>query len=102
MLPRTASLLVAPLMGLSLCLTAASGQELDEVGGGTAGSPCASGISPTRFHLKVLASAAGSGKFLDVSAYLGRRCRRDESERCRSALIPNHVDPACNHDSRAR
>lgn len=67
MLRRTAKLLIESLAGLSLCLTAASGQELQgfvAMGGLDPAAAC-----PTRFDFEVLASAADSGKLLGLSAY---------------------------------
>jgi hypothetical protein len=58
------------VMGLSIGLTAAVGQER---GAGNPGGPAG---CPTRFDYEVLASAADSGNLLSLSAY---RFRRDTS-----------------------
>jgi hypothetical protein len=68
-----ARLLIESLIGLALCLTAASGQGLDEVGAVAMGGLDTSAGCPTRFDFEVLASAADSGKLLDLSAYRFRR-----------------------------
>jgi hypothetical protein len=70
---RTARLLIGSFMGLSLSLTAASGQGLLGSGAAAAGGFEPSAGWPTRFDFEVLASAADSGKLLDLSAYRFRR-----------------------------
>jgi hypothetical protein len=50
------------LIGLSMCLTVAAGQERGVIAEGA-------GECPTRFDYEVLASAADSGNFLSLSAY---------------------------------
>jgi hypothetical protein len=64
-------------MGLSLCLPAASGQGLEAAAAGGGLDPAAG--CPTRFDFKVLASAADSGKLLDLSAYRFRRETRSSA-----------------------
>jgi hypothetical protein len=73
MLQRTARLLIGSLMGLSLWLPAASGQGLEGFGAAWAGDLDPAARCPTRFDFEVLASAADSGKLLDLSAYQFRR-----------------------------
>jgi hypothetical protein len=73
MLHGTARLLIGSLTGLSLCLTAASGQGLEGFGAAVAGGLDPAAGCPTRFDFEVLASAADSGKLLDLSAYRFRR-----------------------------
>jgi hypothetical protein len=69
MLHGTAKLLIESLAGLSLCLATASGQGLDRFGAAAPGSLDPAAACPTRFDFEVLASAADSGKLLDLSAY---------------------------------
>jgi hypothetical protein len=69
MLNRTAKLLIDSLAGLSLCLTTASGQGQERFGAAAGGSLDPAAACPTRFDFEVLASAADSGKLLDLSAY---------------------------------
>lgn len=78
MLQRTAKLLIESLAGLSLCLTTASGQGLERFGAAAAaaGSLDPAATCPTRFDFEVLASAADSGKLLDLSAYRFRGATR--------------------------
>lgn len=71
---RTARVLIESLMGLSLCLTAACGQGLQELGTVATGSRAP--VCPTRFDFEVLASAADSGKLLNLSAYRFQRAPR--------------------------
>jgi hypothetical protein len=73
MLHRTARFLIGSLMGLLLCLTAASGQGLEGFAAAAAGGLDPAAGCPTRFDFEVLASAADSGKLLDLSAYRFRR-----------------------------
>jgi hypothetical protein len=65
---RTARFLIAPLMGLALCLTTASGQALRGFGAPDLDPGC-----PTRFDYEVLASAADSGNLIGLSSYRFRR-----------------------------
>jgi hypothetical protein len=76
MLHPTARLLIGSLMGLSLCLTAASGRALEDFGAAAAGDLDAATGCPTRFDYEVLAGAADSGKLLGLSAYRFRRGTR--------------------------
>jgi hypothetical protein len=75
MLHRTARLLIESMLGLSLCLPAASGQGMEGWVAAAGGLHPADGC-PTRFDFEVLASAADSGKLLDLSAYRFRRQTR--------------------------
>jgi hypothetical protein len=70
---RTAKLLIESVVGLSLCLTAASGQGLEQLGAVAGGNLDPAAARPTHFDFEVLASAADSGKLLDLSAYRFRR-----------------------------
>jgi hypothetical protein len=76
MLHRTAKLLIESLAGLSLCLTTASGQGLERVGAAAPDILDPAAACPTRFDFEVLASAADSGKLLDLSAYRFRGATR--------------------------
>ena len=69
MLHPTAKLLIESLAGLSLCLASASGQGLEGFGAAATGTLDPAAACPTRFDFEVLASAADSGKLLDLSAY---------------------------------
>lgn len=71
MLHPMARLLVGSLMGL--CLTAASGEGLEEFSAAGAGDLDPAAGCPTRFDFEVLASAADSGKLLGLSIYRFRR-----------------------------
>jgi hypothetical protein len=81
MLHRTARLLIESLAGLSLCLTTASGQGLESFAARAAGGLDPADGCPTRFDFEVLASAADSGKLLDLSAYRFRRQTRYSAAR---------------------
>jgi hypothetical protein len=72
-LHHPARLLVGSLIGLSLCLTAASGGGLEDFGARAAGDLDPAPGCPTRFDYEVLASAADSGKFIGLSVYRFRR-----------------------------
>jgi hypothetical protein len=66
---RVGSLLGLSMLGLSICLTAAVGEE-------RGANPNTSAECPTRFDYEVLASAADSGNLLTLSMY---RFRSDTS-----------------------
>jgi hypothetical protein len=76
MLHRWARLLIRSLMGLALCLSAASGQGLEDFGAAAVGDFDPAAGCPTRLDYEVLASAADSGKLLGLSAYRFRRGTR--------------------------
>jgi hypothetical protein len=76
MLHHPARLAIRSLMGLWLCLTAVSGQGLERFGAAAAGGLDPGAGCPTRFDFEVLASAADSGKLLNLSAYRFRRDTR--------------------------
>ncbi len=81
MLHCIAKLLIESLAGVSLCLTAASGQGFEGFDAVAMGSVDPAAACPTRFDFEVLASAADSGKLLDLSAYRFRGETRYSPER---------------------
>jgi hypothetical protein len=97
MLHRTAKLLIESPAGLSLCLTAASGHGLQGFDAAAMGSLDRAAACPTHFDFEVLASAADSGKLLDLSAYRFRGETRYSAARLSGfqRVAARDPQPAC-------